>query len=120
MQHKEDLIWDNITNSAKRKFDYKDFESSFEEIDIELADTFLFEIIAGFAGGESKELISARLLSQIMLTGFHFDKTEMHKFIDGKEKVLGIEIYATQLARTMLEDGTDVISVLKSINQILN
>jgi hypothetical protein len=45
MKNSSEIIWNSITDNAKKKFDYKSFEEQFIEIDENLADNTLFKII---------------------------------------------------------------------------
>ena len=61
------LIYDNITNSAKTKFDYKSFAKGFDEIDEKIADNILFKVLVEFASDEEKENIAYKLFNEILL-----------------------------------------------------
>lgn len=116
----EDLIWNKITNSAKKKFDYKSFEAGFKEIDENLAENILFKVIVSFASEDTKEFISAKLFSEMLLIGFMWEKDQINAFLRNKDKELCLEIYVTQLANSMLEDGNNATSVLNNVNQLIN
>jgi hypothetical protein len=115
----EDEIWNTITASAKRRFDFAAFEKDFIEIDENLADNILFKVLVEHASGETINIISEKLFNEILLTGFIWRKKEIVEFLKNKEDLLKIEIYATKLAREMLNSGANLISVLNTINQIL-
>lgn len=116
----EDIIWDTITNKAKTRFDFEKFAKKFSELDENMADIILFQIIVGFASNEKEEIIAAKLFSNFLLTGFIWDKKEIDKFLSDKKDVLKIEIYVTQLANDLLRNGNDPVSVLNSVNQLLD
>ena len=115
-----DLIWNAITNSAKRKFDYSDFEKQFIEINENMADNILFQVIIGFASKKSSEVISSGLFNQMLMTGFIWKLEDIKDFVAGKDKLFSIEIYASQLANSLLDDGNEPAAVLNSITQLLN
>lgn len=119
MTSNTDIIWNAITDSAKKKFDYNSFEEQFSDVDENLADNLLFKIIIGFASEKSTEIISLELFNELMLIGFIWELKDIHDFIKEKEKLLKIEIYSSQLAISLLEDGNDPMTVLHSINQLL-
>lgn len=115
-----ELIWNIITDSAKRKFDYDSFEKQFIEIDESLADNILFKVIIGFASNKTSERISLELFNEMMLIGFMWKLEDIQSFVNDKDKILKLEIYSSQLASSLLQDGNDPSIVLNSINQILN
>jgi len=115
----EDLIWNRITDSAKKKFDYKTFESEFNKIDDNIAENIIFQIIVGFASDKTEEIIALELYNQMLMTGFVWQLDEIQKFIEDKKSLLKIEIYSAQLASSMLQDDNDPLSVLNGINQLL-
>lgn len=55
-----------------------------------------------------------------MMIGFVWKLEDIQDFIKDKDKLLKLEIYTSQLAGTLLEDGNDPLMVLNSINQLLN
>lgn len=115
-----DFIWNAIVNSAKRKFDYNSFAEDFNEINENLAENVLFKIILGFASEQTSEIISLELFNEIMMMGLFVKKEDIRIFVAGKDKILNLEIYATQLAGSLLQDGKDPVAVLDSVNQLLN
>jgi|JI6StandDraft_1071083.scaffolds.fasta_scaffold427488_1 hypothetical protein len=115
-----DIVWNAITDSAKKKFDYSSFEEQFIDVDENLADNLLFKIIIGFASKKTDEIISLELFNEMMMIGFIWKLEDIQDFIKDKDKVLKSEIYSSQLAGSLLEDGNDPLMVLNSINQLLN
>lgn len=111
----EELIWDTITDSAKKRFDYDAFENKFGDH----ADYILFMTIVGYSIDESKEVITGNILSQVLMSGYKTNRDEIYDFIRDKEEKLKFEIFAANLAGRMLENGDDPIDVLQSINKIL-
>lgn len=120
MEDFEELFAITITNSAKRKFDFVAFEKEFEDLGENLASAILFEIIAAFANEEKSEIISIKLFDELLLTGIAWELDEINKFLIGKEEILKVEIYTTQMASKMINDGIDPLVVLNFINQMLN
>jgi len=115
MSAEESLIWDSIISSAQTKIDYAAFESFFSE----MAEDILLKIIIGFASGKSNSIISAEIFSNILLMGYHVNYDELKIIMEDKDKELGLEIYLAQLASSMLENGSNPISVYNSIQQLL-
>jgi hypothetical protein len=120
MKNTEELIWDRITNSAKTRFDYTTFAKEFNEIDENIAENILFKTIVGFASKKTKSELSFELFNEILLIGYKCDIKEIRVFIDDKEELLKLEIYVSQLAGSMLQNGQDPLSVLQFANQLLN
>ncbi|KAA6337057.1 hypothetical protein EZS27_014831 [termite gut metagenome] len=81
---KEDEIYDLITNSAKRRFDYETFEKTFAlpDIDYNTAENILWLMLMHLAMGEKPSIVALHIHSQILLTGF------MCKDISGIEKII--------------------------------
>jgi hypothetical protein len=117
MKSFEDKIWDTITNSAKKRFDYSSFENDFPTGDI--ADSVLFKVIAGLAAKWPKDKIAVSLFNDFLILGLKTDKGEWAKFIDKNEGSFKLEILASQIAREMLDNGSDPIAVHGSICQLL-
>ena len=111
----EEKIWNLIIDSAKKKFDFLSFEKDFP-FD---TDGVIFKIITGFAAEQKKEILVLELHNQMLPIGFNWDRKDIAKFIEGKESLFKIEIYACQLAIDMLNNGNDTISVFNSISQLL-
>ena len=111
-----DKIWDTITNSAKRRFDYATLQ---EELPID-PENFLFAIIMGLALDESKNTIASKLVTQMTSIGYFVDHKEIVAMIEDNEKAFGLEVLATRMANDMLENGGDPFNIYVSITQLLN
>jgi galactitol-specific phosphotransferase system IIC component len=111
-----DKIWDTITDSAKRRFDYAALE---EGLTI-AADNFLFGIIMGLAIGEAKNIIALKLMNQLMMVGLMVKKDDILKTIEELDKDCGLEVLATRMANDTLENGGDPFATYVTINQFLN
>lgn len=120
MIHSSELVWDAITQSAKRRFDFAEFEESFSEINSRIPDNFLFQIIIGFASGKDKKQISAEVWNELLILGLVCPREQIDQFVEDKNELLKVEIYAANLASTMLSNGDDPSIVLMSISQLLN
>lgn len=113
----EDIIWNNITDSAKRKFDYQTFSETFENYHSNIAENIIFQIIIGLANNKSE--LKYELNNQLFQLGIKWDVTEISSFIDEKKNVFKNEIYATQLAMDLLQNGNEPIAVLNSIQFLI-
>ena len=120
MTDTRDLIWNAITDSAKTRFDYGSFEKEFNEIDANIAENILLKVIEGFANRQTDEIISLELFNQMMMIGSIWKKEDIMAFVEGKDKLLKLEIYTIQLAYSLLQDGGDPLVVLNSVKQLLN
>ena len=111
-----DKIWDTITDSAKRRFDYATLKEEFPFN----PDNFLFAIIMGLAVGEAKNTIALKLMNHMMMTGYEIEKDEILKIIVDNEKAFGLEVLATRMADNMLQEGGDPVTIYATIAQLLN
>ncbi|TAG58427.1 MAG: hypothetical protein EAZ27_01550 [Cytophagales bacterium] len=115
----EDVIYDNITNSAKTKFDYSSFSEGFDKINDNLADNLLFKTLVEFASRKEKKIIAHILFNQILLTGFIVELEDLNEFVNDKDDVLKLEIFLVEMANTMLEQGLPPLHVLKTIDEFI-
>ncbi len=113
----EEIIWDAITDSAKNKFDYQNFSETFDNIHSNIAENIIFQIIIGLANNKNE--LKYELHNQILQLGIKWDITEISLFLEDKNVVFKNEIYATQLAMDLLQNGTEPIAVLNSIQFLL-
>lgn len=114
----EKLIWDQILTSAKRKFDYQSFENKFKKIDQEVPENLLAETIAGLASYKTEEDISYDLHIEMLLKGILWDPNEIQYFVSDTNTLFRDEIFAAQIANTLLEKGEDPVSVLRSVSSL--
>jgi hypothetical protein len=119
MQTPDDQIWDAITNSAKNRFDFISFENEFKEFNEHIAENILFNVILGFASDKNEERIVNELHDAILRTGINWEVQEIKDFVASKDKTLALEVLATRLARTMLQEGVAADKVLNAVNNML-
>jgi hypothetical protein len=118
MANTEETIWDTIRNSGKTRFDYKSLEADFEEIgDDKMAETVLSKIILGLSAGQTKESLVTELKTDMALIGFVFQGVE--QLLEHKDEELKAEIFATQFARSMLEQGSHPMTILEAVHKIV-
>ncbi|RZK27198.1 MAG: hypothetical protein EOO43_00425 [Flavobacterium sp.] len=114
------LIWGTITNSAKEKFDFPEFELTFSFINEEFADTILSNFIRNLAEGEEKKMFVGKLESELMVLGYMLPNKGLHKLFESKEEVFEAEIKTAALAMDMLEQNINAVSVLQFVQQMLH
>lgn len=117
-----ELIYNKITQSAINKFDLNEFEDDFlTDLDnFEIVDNIVFNIIVHFAAGNKNSEIITFLSNEMLLLGFEWNKTAIEKILIGKKELFKLEIYLTQLSNDMLENGTNPIAVLETIEKLID
>ncbi len=113
----EFLIWDKIVNSAKKKYDYDQYLSFFN--DSKVYDQLLLHIIIGFASGECHQTISLNLHNELHHIGFTMREDEVADLIEDKHVVFSNEIYAAYLAFSLMEHGSSEAEILGHIIDLL-
>jgi len=120
MDNIESLIWDTITQSAKTKFDYLNFEKKLSSANENTIDGLLFLIINGFAKGESKSEIITHVLQRAMLKKLNWEEFDIIRFVDDKEQLFKVEIYAAHVVHGMLKENNEPATILSTVNKMLN
>jgi hypothetical protein len=116
----EDIVWDRITDSAKRRIDYEQLVETFNEFgDPVLPENILFQIILGRAVGDDKETIASRLESQLMVLGIGAENGTFLELVEEIEPAVYKEVLAAKAALTMFQEGGDPIDVLLTVSQLL-
>jgi len=117
----EDLIWDRITESAMSKFDFAAFQEEVAGVTGEenVAENIVFMTIVGFASGKDDNSVAESIYNQIILSGFVWEFPVIEQFVSGKKEIFKLEIYATNLAYSLLEETKDTSIVLTAVNQLL-
>lgn len=117
---KEDIVWNKITDSAKRRVDYDALVGAFEGFgDSVLPENLLFQTIIGLAAGEDKDTIAAKLESHLTLLGIGVEDGSLVDLIDEIEPAVAKEILAARTALTLFQEGNEPTDVLASISQLL-
>ena len=115
-----DIVTDFILNSAKTRFDYPQFITSFPSLDEDFIDVnILMPIIVGEAVGDDPELTAAKMLSHFILAGFSVDRTGLVEMVKTMAKELGREVLAFKIASDSLQQGAHPEDVVQQISQIL-
>lgn len=121
MKQPEDLIWDAVTDSAKKRFAYDDFQKVFAEVSNDnIAENVLFLVIAGLAAGGSTEAVAAEINNHLLLIAYSFPKDSLLRFISDRRGDLGIEIKATETAMAFLEMGLEPPGILVQVRRMLS
>ncbi|MBN8417832.1 MAG: hypothetical protein J0L73_02805 [Verrucomicrobia bacterium] len=116
----KDVIWNTITDSAKTRFDYDEYKSSFSELGNENAvENILFMIIVGYAEEQSVDEIVSKISKQLLLIGFGGDVTKLNVLVVGLQKSLPFEIKATQQALAFFDMGLKPPGILVQVKSIL-
>jgi len=121
MNQPKDLIWNAITESAKRRFNFDAFEKLFATFGNDhVAENVLFLVIAGLAAGDSPETIAAGINGHLILVGHTFSKDALLKFIADRRADLGIEIGAAETAMASFAMGFQPPGVLVQVRSMLS
>lgn len=117
----ENLIWDRITQSAMSKFDFAAFRERLRSAtdDATVAENIVFLSIIEFASGKNEKEIAEMLYNQIILSGFVWEFEEVQSYLENKRDIFSVEIYAVNLAYSLLEETKDPALVLVAVNQLL-
>jgi len=110
-------IFNLITNSAKKRFDYDSFSKGLENFD---PDYIVFQIILSLASNESIELIIAKITSRFILSGYKLNENDLRDFIVQRKEDLGFEVLAIQMAGDSLNYGSDPLAVYLQIEDFLS
>ena len=79
----ETKIYDLITESAKKKFDYESFVKDFATIteidsfDVDIVENILWTILNHLAAGEKPNIVALQINNQFLLMGFMIDKVSI-------------------------------------------
>ena len=120
MEDPKDIVWNTITESAKTRFDYKEYEAGFSEFGSDnVAENVLFRTIIGYAQGCSSKDIAADINTRFLMTGFSSADGEMQRFVAGKEAMLKHEIRAAKAALSLFEMGLEPPGILVQVRSIL-
>lgn len=121
MNQPQDIVWNAITDSAKTRFDYLQFESAFADFDNDnIAENILFVTIAGHAAGDSTQDIAAAINQQLVLIGYSFADDALTKFISDRHADLSREIKAMQTASSLFAMGLKTPGILVQTRSLLS
>ena len=116
----EDIVWDTITDSAKKRFDYNNFKKIFEDLNEEnVAENILFLIILGYVDEKSNSEIIVDINNNLLLLGCSFTDNDLRGFLENKNVELKNEIRAADVALSLLSQGVGIPGILVQIRSIL-
>ena len=120
MRQAQDLVWNAITESGKRRFDYTGFKNSLGDSgDDRTAEYILFQIIVGLAEELSGEEFLSKMRSDLSLFGYSFSDDELELLLVNKKEILKTEICAAKKALSEFAAGTDAPTVLDQVRRLL-
>jgi len=120
MRQAEDIVWNTITESAKRRFDYAGFKNRLSESgDERVAEYILFQIITGYAEELSHEEFLSKIQGDLRLLGYSFSTEDLDGFIADKKEIPNEEIHAAKEALSGFAQGKDAPSLLVHIQRLL-
>ncbi len=123
MKSFEEKLYDEITESAKKEFDFDKFRKAFDLLDDEdaevIADNLVWGLINRMIIDTPKEIIANILYNELLLIGFKLDLDSLREFISDKDTLFKKQIYVAKLASQMLNDGIEDIIVYKEMIQLL-
>ncbi len=121
MKQSEDIVWDTITDSAKKRFAYDDFRQVFAEMHNDtVPENVLFMTIMGHAARDSTDEIAAGISQQFLLVAYSLDENYLKKFIEDRRVDLFREIKAAEQASALYEMGLQTPGILVQVRSILS
>lgn len=115
-----DIVTNFLVKSAKTRFNYSEFIESMKQFDDEFIDHhFLNTIIMSKAGGLENREIAIEILPNILISGYMVELDDLINIVNQKEKELGLEILAAQIAMDSLQNGTHPNLIVQQISQFL-
>ena len=120
MRQAQDLVWNAITESGKRRFDYTEFKNSLGDSgDDRTAEYILFQIIVGLAEELSSTEFASKIHGDLSLFGYSFSDDELELLLADKKEILKTEIYAAKGALSEFAAGADADGVLDQVRRLL-
>ncbi len=120
MRQAEDIVWNTITESAKRRFDSAGFKNRLSASgDERVAEYILFQIITGYAEELSHKEFLSKIQEELRLFGYSFSSKDLEEFLADKEETLSAEIRAAKEALSGFAQGQDASSLLVQIQCLL-
>jgi len=120
MRQAEDIVWNTITESAKRRFDYAGFKNRLSAAgDERVAEYTLFQIITGYAEELSREELLFKIQEELQLFSYSFSTEDLDEFLADKKEVLSAEIRAAKEALLGFAQGQEASSLLVQLRRLL-
>ena len=112
MELTNETIWNAITNSAKKRFDY----ASFEKESPFVTDTILLKIIIDLASRKSTDTIASQVQKA---TNNEWSQEQIEAFIADKDEVFKREIFATKLYGNMQYEGNELEDMYYEVSKYI-
>jgi hypothetical protein len=108
----EAKIYDLITDSAKKRFDYEGFENEFSNNDLgfTMGDNALWLILMNLAMGESPIMIAGKLNCELLMTGLYLDYGSIDETIMHLEAIISDNLKNWQKEIGILKMVTDMFN----------
>jgi len=121
MRQAQDIVWNTITESAKRRFDYAEFKNSLSELgdDERTAEYIIFQIVVGYAEGLSVKEVLSKVTGDLLLFGCLVSNDELIAFLADKKEILNEEICAAEMALEEFDQGASSDIVLAHVRSLL-
>jgi len=125
---KKEEIYNLITNSAKKRFNYNTFEKTFlgEEnvrdvtIEYNVPDKILWYMLMYLAMGDEPDIVADKIYNEILMSGFIFDVNALEKIIVDNVVSWKKEIGVLKMATDMLNsENASVEQVYQFVSKML-
>ena len=118
---REQKIYDFITNSAKRRFNYKDFEKQLSNMAGDKApENLLWEVICHLHANHHPAENQSNIFMQLAMLGVMMEQKDILDFIVVRHKDYALEIIAVQVATDNLNNGFPPDVVLQQTRDFLS
>ena len=118
----EEQLWDKITESAKRKFDFDSLLAKFPfegKSRIVIADNMLWKIIHYLAFGKSAKVLGMEFFNEFVMLGIHWKQEDIDVFLSDKKTLFAKEIFATKTITQLLNEGVEPAILFNTLQQLL-
>jgi hypothetical protein len=110
------IIWDAITNSAKKRFDYASFNKEFPFV----SDAIILKIVVDLASSKNKDTITTQVYDEVFTTtGEYWNTNQINLFISDKDEVFKREIFAVKRAGNMMYEGSEPEDIYYEISKFI-
>ena len=118
---REQKIYDFITNSAKRRFNYKKKKKQLSNMAGDKApENLLWEVICNLHANQHPEEIQSNIFMQLAMLGVMMEQKDILDFIVVRHKDCALEIIAVQVATDNLNNGFPPDAVLQQTRDFLS
>lgn len=120
MRQAEDIVWNTITESAKRRFDYTGFKDRLSASgDERVAEYILFQVIVGYAEDLSLKELLSKIRGDLQLFGYSVSAEDLEYFLADKKEILSAEVRAAKAALSGFAQGKDAPGLTAQIQRML-